>query len=223
MKKILVPTDFSPNAEKAFRFAVNLALKNDGGVVLYHVNIPIQGKYIDNEEKLRMYNIQMNKNALKRLQRLKKKIAGASCPFAIETLVGQAPLIDNILGFAEHHEIDLIVMGTQGASGLKKVIIGSEASRIAQESDIPVLLVPEKFEWKEPEQIVFATNINLSEKNAICLSIELANLYNAGITVVHLYEPKINKVLQDKELAIFETFAEYLQKSFAISRFNLSR
>ena len=215
MKKILVPTDFSPTAEKAFRYALNLALKNNSSVVLYHIYTPVESTFIDTPEKRQMYNIQMEKNELKRLQRLKKKVAGASCPVPVETIIGRSPITNNILGFAEQNSVDLIVMGTQGANGLKKIIVGSEASRIAEESNVPVLLIPERFEWKEPEKIVFATDYRYSEINAIKVSIELAQLYQADITVVHLFAPNSIAALPDKEMALFETFAEQLQKTFS--------
>ena len=215
MKKILVPTDFSPTAEKAFRFAANLALKNDGMVVLYHVYTPVESTFVDTPEKRRMYNLQMERNALKRLQRLKTKVAGPSCPIPVDAVVGRSPLKDDILGFAEQNAIDLIVMGTQGASGLKKVVVGSEASRIAKESTIPVLLIPEKFVWKEPVEIVFATNYAPAEMNALTLSIALANVYKAGITVVRLFAPDTTEASRDNEIAAFENFAKQLQKSFS--------
>ena len=215
MKKILVPSDFSSTAEKAFRFAVNFASKCNGTVVLYHVYTPVESTFIYTMEKRRLYNAGMEKNALKRLQRLKKKIGGEGCTIPIETVVGRAPITDNILGFACQNDIDLIVMGTQGATGLKKVIIGSNASRIAEECQVPVLLIPKRFEWKEPENIVFATNYQSSDIAAINLSIYLAKAYNSRLMVVHLFRPTATNALDDKELAAFKTVAEYLQKSIS--------
>jgi nucleotide-binding universal stress UspA family protein len=215
MKKILVPSDFSPTAEKAFRFAVNHASKSNGTVILYHVCTPVESTFLDTDEKRRLYNEAIEKNELKRLQRLKKKVAGDYCATPIETSVGRAPITDNILGFAEQNDIDLIVMGTQGATGLKKVIIGSQASRIAEECKVPVLLIPEKFEWKEPEKIVFATNYNSSDIKAINLSIELAKAYNSRLIVVHLFRPTAINALEDKEMVTFKTVAKHLQKSIS--------
>jgi nucleotide-binding universal stress UspA family protein len=215
MKKILVPTDFSPTAEKAFRFAVNYASKINGTVILYHVYTPVESTFLDTDEKRRLYNAEIEKDELKRLQRLKNKFAGTYCATPIETFVGRAPITENILGFAEQNNIDLIVMGTQGATGLKKVIIGSQASRIAEECKVPVLLIPEKFEWKEPEKIVFATNYDSSDIKAINLSIELAKAYNSRLTVVHLFRPTAINALEDKEMVTFKTVADHLQKSIS--------
>ncbi|TDH29242.1 universal stress protein [Segetibacter sp. 3557_3] len=215
MKKILVPTDFSQTAEKAFRFAVNLALKVDGAIVLYHVYTPVNSTFIGVEQDRRIYNAQMKDKALKRLQRLKKKVAGEPCSIAIETIVARSPLTGSILSFARQNEIDLITMGTQGASGLKKVLVGSEASRIAGESPVPVLLIPEKFEWKDPRDIVFATNYDFSELHALQLAIEFAKIYEAGITVVHFFELTATRDSLKIEMGFFQRFADHIKKLFS--------
>ena len=67
-------------------------------------------------------------------------------------------MIDNILGFAEDNHIDLIVMGTQGASGLKKIIIGSVAARIVEKTDIPWVYFMRKKNWVQKEEVKFIDN-----------------------------------------------------------------
>ena len=216
MKRILVPTDFSPTAEKAFRFALDIATKTKGTVILYHVYTPVESTTIDTVQKRKQYNAQTETNLVKRLQRLKKKVTGNAVDISVSTVLGRTPIIDNILGFAEDNQIDLIVMGTQGGSGLKKAIVGSVAGRIIENSDVPVLLVPEKFEWKEPEQIVFSTNYQKTDKQALSLILSLAKLYAAKVIIVHLYDVY---ALDEKEKTEFETNAYAMQKIF--NKFNL--
>ncbi len=214
MKRILVPIDFSPTSEKAFRFAVDIASKANGTVILYHVFTPVGSTFIGTEKTRKQYNTQTEANLVKRLQRFKKKVISRDGNISVSTVLGRSPIIDNILGFAEHNQIDLIVMGTQGASGLKKVIIGSVAARIIEKSDVPVLLIPEKFEWKEPEQIVFTTNYEQIDKQALSLVLALANLYNANVTVLHLLSAYTAEAEKEKEETEFDTYAYTLQKSF---------
>lgn len=215
MKKILVPCDFSPVAEKAFEFALNHASKSNGIVVLYHVYIPVRSTFMSTYAKRSLYNAKMEKIALERLQLLKIKLAGECCDTPVQTIVGCSPITDSILNFAEQNSIDLIVMGTMGANGIKKVILGSIASRIAEESQIPVLLIPENFEWKEPERIVFATNYDSSDLKAINLSIELAKVYKSRVILVHVFKPTSNNPIEDNQMMAFKTGAENMQKSFS--------
>ena len=218
MKRILVPTDFSTTAEKAFRFALDLATRAKSTIILYHTYIPAESTFIGSEKTRKQYNTQSEANIVKRLQRLKKKVTGDSTDVAVSTIVGRSPLINNILGFAEHNHIDLIVMGTQGSSGLKKTIIGSVAARVIEKSDLAVLLIPAKYELEEPGQFVFATNYGASDKQALTLVDALAKLYNAEITVLHflsIYETESEK---EKERNDFDNYACSLQRVFNESK-----
>jgi nucleotide-binding universal stress UspA family protein len=214
MKRILVPTDFSPTAEKAFRFAIDIASRGKGTVILYHTYILVESTFIGTEKTRKQYNTQNEANILKRLQRLRKKVLGDSTDVSVSTIAGRSPLIDNILGFAEHNHIDLIVMGTQGASGLKKTIIGSVAARVIEKSDLPVLLVPAKYELEEPRQIVFATNYQKTDKQALTLVDAMAKLYNADTTVLHFLSVYNAESVKEKGKADFNTYAYHLQREF---------
>jgi len=218
MKRILVPTDFSPTAERAFSFALDLAAKAKGTIILYHTYVPVESTFIGTEKIRKQYNTQNETNIVKQLQRLRKKVAGESNEVAVSAIVGRSPLIDNILGFAEHNHIDLIVMGTQGASGLKKTIIGSVAARVIEKSDLPVLLVPAKYELEEPKQFVFATNYQSSDKQALTLVDAIAKLYHAEIAVLHFLNVYDTEAEKEKKKNDFDTFAYSLQRVFNESK-----
>jgi nucleotide-binding universal stress UspA family protein len=214
MKRILVPTDFSPTAELAFRFAVNVATRAKGSITLYHNYVPIGSTFIGTETTRKEYNTECEASLTKKLELLKKKVLGDVTEVAVSITVGRAPLIDNMLGFVAHNNIDLIVMGTQGASGFKKTIIGSVAAKIIEKSDIPVLLVPEKYIMKEPRQFVFASNFQSFEKNALTLVIDMVNMFDADLTVLHFQSLNIPAAEKEKEKNDFEAFAYTLQRIY---------
>lgn len=221
MKQILVPIDFSPTSKKAFRYAVDLAFKSSGSVVLYHLYTPGKTRTKGVFETLEGYDKQTESNYLKRLQRLKKKVLSESGEVPVSTVVGRSPVVNNILKFAESNHIDLIVMGTQGADGLKKVTVGSVAARVMKESQIPVLLVPEKFEWKLPETIVFTTGFHDADREALFPLFQMAELYNAGIIFVNLYDPQNPMAETNKNK--FETFAYGLKREFSDLRIQFNQ
>ncbi|MEO6813882.1 MAG: universal stress protein [Ginsengibacter sp.] len=216
MKRILVPVDFSPTSKKAFRIAVDIAFKSGGSIVLYHLYTPGKKATLGSALLVSDYNKTLEENALKRLQRLKKKVLADKGEVPVSTIVGRTPVVNNILGFAEHNQITMIVMGTQGASGLKKVIVGSVAAKIIEKSDIPVLLIPEKFKWKLLEKIVFTTNFQRADKKALPVIFEMANLYGALVTFVNLHDSydSYYGVAEDN----FDTYAFSLQREFNDSR-----
>ena len=218
MKRILVPTDFSPTAEKAFRIALDIALKSKGEIFLYHAYTPVdRTTSINLDKKGVASNSHKEAGLMKRLERLKKKVMSDGLHVPVSIVLGNNPVIKNMLNVVSDKNIDLIVMGTQGASGLKKVIIGSVASSVIQKCDIPVLLIPEKCEWKEPGQVVFATNYHKTDRQAITLVIALAKYYNAKVTVTHLLNAK-SMLQAEKEQTNFDTYAYTIQREFSNSK-----
>lgn len=183
---------------------------------MYHLYTPAKSTTVGVFENIRAYNQELETSNLKRLQRLKKKVLSDGIEVPVSTLVGRPPVVNNILGFAEHNHVDMIVMGTQGASGLKKVIVGSVAAKVVAQSDIPVLLVPEKYELNPIEKIVFTTDIQKADRKALPVVFDFANLYNALVTLVNLNDP--SHQYDEKEKKDFEMYAYYIQRDFNDSR-----
>lgn len=216
MRRILVPVDFSATSKKAFRFAVDIASKTDGVIILYHLFTPEKKSAFGSRETVDENNKRAEANILKRLTRLRKKVLEESgANIVISALIGRTPIVDNILGFAEHNHIDMIVMGTQGAGGLKKVIIGSVAAKIIANAEVPVILIPEEFEMKQIEHVVFTTDIKKTDRRALPIVFDLAGLHDAKITVVNMF---LKLYEEDKKgQKEFETYAYHVQKSYNIS------
>ena len=213
MKRILVPVDFSPTSKKAFRYAVDIAYKSGGTVILYHLFKPLEYAEFGNPHNIREENKRIQTNILTRLQRLKKKVlTQTNTEVTVSTIIGHFPVVKNILKFVGENHIDLIVMGTQGASGLKKITVGSVAAKVMERSEIPVLLIPEKFVWKKPAKIIFTTTVSKSDSNAFPVLLDFANLYNAKITFVNLRDPRQLHGYKEKEE--FDTYAYSVQRTF---------
>ena len=213
MKRLLVPIDFSPNSKKAFRYAVDIASKSGGTVILYHLFRPLKPSEAGVPFDTREHNMHLEEINLKRLQRLKKKVlADSKTEVSVSTVVGRIPVVKKILEFAEQNQIDLIVMGTKGATGLKKITIGSNAVKVIERSAIPVLLIPERFVWKKPEKILFTTTICKSDNEAFPVLLSLAGLYDAELTIVNLRDP--HQLHGYKEREEFEMYAYSVQRTF---------
>ena len=215
MKRILVPTDFSPNALNALYVAVDIASRTNGTIILYHIYIPIESTFVDTKIKRREHNIEQETIIMKRLQRLKKKVLKDVSNISISTIIGHAPLINNTLGFAEQNNIDLIIMGTKGCSGIQKVIVGSVAAKIVQKAEIPVLLIPEKYERTELNNIVFASDYQLSDKEALLSTLEISKLYNGKVSVVHIANPNLSEKKRLEEKNDFDSYAFHMQREFS--------
>jgi nucleotide-binding universal stress UspA family protein len=197
---ILVPTDFSSTAERAFVYALNIASKNNDTVFLYNVFTPIENMMAVKKEMRDEYNLQNEQYLMKSLNDLKDKWQSEYSNVKIIVDLGISPLVSSIVNFAHDNDVNLIVMGTLGASGIKKAIIGTNAAAVLKKAAIPLLLVPDEFNWIIPRKMVMLTNYQKEDIEALTLVGKLANMYDAAIEVVHLCEQNINDMpeIQDE-------------------------
>ena len=183
MQKILVPTDFSTPAMKAATYAAEIAQKTEATIFLLHVIEPI-AEGLRQHDALHERLHEENANAgLSELDTMQKSIAEIYPHVKIETELAKGTIINSILAFADEQQMDLIVMGTTGATGLKEFFMGSVATATISRTKIPVLTVPVGYEMEEPDGILFATIHFEENKELLNPIVELANLYAATIHV----------------------------------------
>ncbi|MCF8464302.1 MAG: universal stress protein [Flavobacteriales bacterium] len=155
MKNILLPTDFSPNAKRAIRYAIFVFGERAKYTLLNTYEVPHAGApmLISISDILAKESHKSLNNELEILEsefpELEGKITVISETGDPESVVKR--LID-IANF------DLVVMGTKGATGLKEALIGSVASNVMQNVEIPVLAVPESATLSVPQKILFAVD-----------------------------------------------------------------
>ncbi|MGK0406811.1 MAG: nucleotide-binding universal stress UspA family protein [Roseivirga sp.] len=179
---ILLPTDFSKNAEKACEIAFKMAAYNQGTVRIIHAyDLP----YSDRSMTTSLLEV-MKENAEKNMatfsKHVKEKYKGK-----FTTLVRLGNPIRLIHDQSELAGIDLIVMGTKGASGIEEVLIGSNASSVIQNTNKPVLIIPPKADLQKVERIVFASDLDPEVKELPLKRLALfAKTLGASIDIVHV-------------------------------------
>ena len=140
MKKILIPTDFSDHAEYALKVAAQIARKNGGEIILLHMlELPHEGSDAVGSGS-DIPEIMFFKNAaIRRLEDLMDEdyLDGLK----VSEIVQFELAFDGILKISKKNEVDLIVMGSHGASGFKEMFIGSNAEKVVRNSDVPVLII----------------------------------------------------------------------------------
>jgi nucleotide-binding universal stress UspA family protein len=153
--RIILPIDFSENSIKALEFALALADKKHGKITLVHV---IEMVY-DFASQASIALDSMHKDAHSMMKKLieKYEASGVQMDYLIEE--GTASI--TVARIAEELEATLIVMGTQGVSGIKKALIGSTTVSVLKEATCPILVVP--------------AEANVSQINKITLALEFAN------------------------------------------------
>lgn len=198
MKNILFPTDFSANAENALSFAVEIARKINGNLILFHAySVQLIDPNMPAEIYLSAYQ-EEEKTAKESLEQLCKKIIEANRDdngkslFETEAIVTQGLVVDEVLSMIDEYRIDLIVMGTHGASGITELILGSNTASIIEKSTVPVLAVPHDAQFEDIKNIVYAYDDIKSGLPSFNWLLNFAEIYDSEITLLHIIESSKN-------------------------------
>lgn len=222
MKNILIPTDFSENSWNAIEYGLSYFKNTTCTFYLLHVtlhNYLIQGEVplmsipstIGMEETL----LQKGKTELKTLlKKIKKTYKNEKHHFNM--LSSYNFFVEAIKSHIQEKNIDLVIMGTKGASGLKSVILGSNTGDLITQVKCPVLVVPENALFKIPSEIAFPTDYNIYYQPGILISIlDLAKRYNSTIRIVHVAHrgEELTKFQQENK-ELLQTFFSDEKHSF---------
>lgn len=188
IKKILVPIDFSNVASSAFRFALHLAGHLECEITLFHIYHP----YFDPNNPLAGgEKIEAAANAQKRLDAF---LGENSSPanndggfFKYKDIKKELRIgfpADEITAFSK--DFDLIIMGTTGDGDWLEQLFGSVSSHVAQYAHCPVLLVPEKAQFKGFNTVVYATDKNSNDKTLIEQVVDAMQIPPDSVHLVHV-------------------------------------
>ncbi|WP_411895738.1 universal stress protein [Winogradskyella sp. A2] len=228
MKSVLLPTDFSENSWNAIEYALEFFKREPCVFYLLHVNtmsnaILNDPTYISTEDVIEEVYVKPAKVKLRTLLKRISKISDKDY-HKFYSVVDYGFFIDSIRRQIEEKNIDLIIMGTKGASGLKKIVIGSNAGDVVVKVKCTTLVVPENAVYEGVEEIAFPTDFSsYNNFNTLKPLLELIELRDSKLSVLHVN--KANTELNDeqesgKEL-LEDLFAEYNHKFFFLSNSKL--
>jgi len=207
MKTILIPTDFSKNSGNAIQYAMELNKKIQAKAILFHSYVvPMLAGEVP---ALMPGDDELKDEARTTLNKEQLRLASAYPGMHIETLLSPGYAEDEIVQVSTSTSADLVVMGTQGASGLREVLIGSITAAVMEDTKCPVLAIPENAAYHGLSKIVFATNYADNDFENIENVIELARKFNAEVILLHISSGKLDTAY---EYAAIETFKERIKQ-----------
>jgi len=195
MKKILVPIDFSDEAKYACKVASQIARKTNSEIILLHM-LDIPSEAIDPIESNNMKGGAQAIFYMKAIHKKFEKIKNS--PFfdglTITEEVKFHKAFNGVIEESKKHNVDLIVMGSQGATGLKEMLVGSNTEKVVRYSHIPVLVIKHDVESFEINDIIFASDFSDESKKSFLNVIDFVTIFNAKlhllfINTVHNFEP----------------------------------
>lgn len=204
MKHILVPTDFSENASYAIEYAAETARAIGAEVTILNVYIPPVSMQSAIHAVMAEDIGRETKSARERLktiaQTIQGEFKGITCSY--EVVVGEP--VPQILTWANNHQVDLIVMGTQGATKMANVLFGSNTASVIEKANCPVLCIPFNLSYKKPSTILFATNFAYSDIAGAEKLVNLAKGFGASLTFAHVV---VGMEETDDEREVIQRFA----------------
>jgi nucleotide-binding universal stress UspA family protein len=183
MKKILVPTDFSPCAKNALGFVIQSAGYLPVEIHVLYVFESGEDLYTDYVGLNKEFRLSLQAEAQEKLDQLKKETKETK-GITLTTHLSLRALTESVLDISEEFGIDLIVMGTLGASGLKEKMLGSKTANLIGKSRLPILVIPLYYEWKKPEKFLLATNQFENDPAILDFLFETVDLFMAQMQVV---------------------------------------
>lgn len=218
MKHILLPTDFSDNSWNAMSYAFQMYkdeactfyMLNTYTPVLYHV------------EYVMVYPAQygmgdfVRENSLKQLGEFKERAEStfANPNHTIEIKSSFNMLIPEIDDMIKNNNIDFVVMGTQGATGAKEVLFGSNTVHVFKSVKSPVLAVPAGYTYTKPENILFPTDYGVDYQDRhLNLILDMAKLHQSRVNVMHV---SFGYELTEEELDNKATLSEQLKPVYSL-------
>jgi nucleotide-binding universal stress UspA family protein len=140
IKTILVPTDFSPESEKALAYAVPFARQFKAKLTLLHVVEPVATPDFAKSFPLALEDDKVTAECKRHLERVVKDLK--IVPKLIEkALVRHGRSFHEIADAARTLKVDLIIISTHGYTGLKHALLGSTTERVVRHAPCPVLVV----------------------------------------------------------------------------------
>jgi len=140
IRRILVPVDFSEHAKPVVEWACHLARVHESSLLLLHAyHLPVEFQQLEGAYLPPDFWADVKKEATKSLADTAKGIRDQG--LEVEEIVREGYPATVIVDEAERREVDLVVLGTHGLSGLKHLLLGSVAERVVQKAPCPVLTV----------------------------------------------------------------------------------
>jgi len=210
-KNVLFATDFSPAASAAAPFAAELAKRYGAKLYALHVRPPVVNPMTPPGTWRAL-----EKAALDEDMQHTQELLSAFPGLRPEVLIKEGDLWSSLASVLEESDVDLVVIGTRGRSGIAKFLLGSAAEEIFRQAPCPVLTVGPNTAATEKKpgeitRILFATDFSPASNAAAPYALSLAQECQAHLTLLHVIaKPKPGELVQPSDLA--QSWSQLLHK-----------
>lgn len=198
--KILMLTDFSDLSQIAINYGLKMADKLEAEFTILNVlrldGVPKSHLRMKQIEKS-LFSITLEEGA-KLEEECQKKIK-SKAPVKFMAIRSHT-VADTVRRYADNHKVDLIIMGSRGASTLKKAVLGGTTVSVIDVSNAPVLAIPDQATYTNFKHVVYASDLKNVQKELDTI-IPFARIFDATIHMVHVVEAIDKNVDAKREVA----------------------
>jgi nucleotide-binding universal stress UspA family protein len=212
IKNILWATDFSREAADALAYAELFAKKCRARIAAVHI-VPEMGPALLEARPAYMEEVyqQVEANKAKAGKKLAELAAKRGIPFD-KALIESGSPVKKIIEIAGREKADLIVMGKRGQSAMEKILVGSVANGVLRHAPAPVLFAGKKRLRPEIRKILVPTDFSKREDIERDFAWELASLFGADLTLLHVLALYNYRVGSESAAAMLEDLLAQLKK-----------
>jgi len=190
MKKILVPTDFSECADKASQVAIKISRMIGTEIHFLHIaDVPVDWFTMEDNENMYPEVTKNIKHFQSKLESLVQDASTASV--AATNRLAFNKNYQGILQYIEEEQVDMVIMGSKGATGLKELLVGSNTQKIVRVSPVPVLVVKEDLTDRfNLEHMVFVSDFNEEVMDQFKKYVAFVRSLNAKLSLLFINTPE---------------------------------
>lgn len=222
MKRLLVPVDFSEQSVSAFRLALDIARRSKGMVSLLHViSLPAlhESPLMPVGGLKKEFLLELKDVAEKKLDRLVRAFNPAA--IKVRSYVVPGGVHSAILHFIRAESIDMVIMGTKGATGMREWVIGSNTEKIVRTSPVPIMAVKNYPNGRPIKNIVFPNTLDTENQELLIMKVKaLQDFFKAKLHIIWVNTPAVSKPEPQvrKELKAFAQ--RFMLKDYTVNVFN---
>ncbi|WP_298541387.1 universal stress protein [uncultured Aquimarina sp.] len=225
MKRILVPTDFSNNAYSALFYATRLFQEHECQFYIlntFEVNTPVLTGRMDTSKGDLLYQKlsgKSNDGLTQTFHSITKDTEDLDHTF--ETISVSKDLTETINKTIKKKNIDLVVMGTKGATGATSLFMGSNTVKVVQKiHNCSVLVVPDEYDFEKPMEIAFPSDFRrFYITQELKPLIDIASLFGSNIRIFHIHEDeKLDDIQEHNYHSLKNHLADFTHSIHWISK-----
>ena len=221
LNKILCPIDFSESSLNAVEFAAKLGAAHQASLTLIHVfteeefgsalsSQKLPDRFKQNDiDNLVGHAEDMIRHLADEVYRMERGQGLAACDYHFT----YGPLERQIVDYAEKHQYSMIVMGTSGVKDVFEEYVGSNTVKTIDRAHCPVLCIPITASYRPPTKIMYATNYQEEDVEALARLALFAEAFQATVHVVHMCRDR-NLI----EKATYEDFQEQIKSAVTYTK-----